>query len=55
MASGQSTTSKKDITRLKNFEKGNFKEGEKPSDLSGIWKGKERTLAEIRKKAWTRN
>ncbi len=54
MASSQSVTQKRKITRIKSFEKGIFKTGEKPSDFSGIWKGKTRTLAEIRKKAWTR-
>ncbi len=54
MASGTSTSSRKDVTKAKNFERGSYKPNEKPSDHAGIWKGKERTLNDIRRKAWTR-
>lgn len=35
-----------------NFEKGNFKKGEKPSDFAGIWQNEKRDLKEIRAKAY---
>lgn len=39
-------------TKKLNFEKGNYKLGEKPSDFAGIWENEKRDLNEIREKAW---
>ena len=32
--------------------KGNYKPGEKPSDFGGLWKDRDITFEEMRKKAW---
>ena len=54
MAMNTALSQVKKIMKAKNFEKGEYKVGEKPSDFAGVWKGKERSLSAIRKKAWTK-
>ena len=36
------------------FVPGKFRQGEKPSDFAGTWADDERTVENIRKKAWIR-
>ena len=32
--------------------RGNWREGDKPSDFTGIWDSDDRTVARVRQKAW---